>query len=472
MEEAVNLSSVIDQVCREKNISRAVLTETVEQAVLAAAKKVFEEREIEASFDEETGMVNLFQVLYVVDDVKNPLREITLDQAQRSGLEAEEGDELLFQIFYLPGDKKRAEQQAKDYPEIEALRVGIGGFGRIAAQTAKQVIIQRVREAERENLYDAYKDKKGELMTGIVRRFERGSIIVEVDNGKAEAILPVREQVPRESLRPGDRIVAYVKDVDKSARGPQIILSRTHRGLVEKLFEHEVPEIFEGIVRIEACAREPGARSKIAVSSRERDVDPVGACVGMRGSRVQAVVQELRGEKIDIVPFNDDPARFVCNAIQPAQVSRVLIDADRHTMELIVPDDKLSLAIGKRGQNVRLASRLTGWRIDIFSESKIRQQETRNKAEMAAIPGVGHELAETMFHMGWRSLRDLAVADADELAQVEGLGDISVAEQIIEVANDAASGHLQLEVQYPPEPEPDSDDGAAQPVGGRMGGGD
>ena len=457
MEEAVNLSTVIDQVCREKNISRDVLVETMEQAVQAAAKKVFEEREIEATFDEETGMVNLFQVLYVVDDVKHPLREITLDQAQRSGLEAEEGDELLFQIFYLASDKKRAEDQARDYPEIEALRVGTGGFGRIAAQTAKQVIIQRVREAERENLYDAYKDKKGELMTGIVRRFERGSIIVEVDNGKAEAILPVREQVPRESLRPGDRIVAYVKDVDKSARGPQIILSRTHRGLVEKLFEHEVPEIFEGIVRIEACAREPGARSKIAVSSRERDVDPVGACVGMRGSRVQAVVQELRGEKIDIVPFNDDPARFVCNAIQPAQVSRVLIDADRHTMELIVPDDKLSLAIGKRGQNVRLASRLTGWRIDIFSESKIRQQETRNKAEMAAIPNVGHEMSEVLFHMGWRSLRDLAVADADELAQVEGLGDISVAEQIIEVANDAASGNVELKVEYPPEPEPEAE---------------
>ncbi|MBC8069584.1 MAG: transcription termination/antitermination protein NusA, partial [Deltaproteobacteria bacterium] len=292
MDEPINLSAVIDQVCREKNISRQVLTETVEQAVLAAAKKVFEDREIEAQFDQETGNVNLFQVLYVVDEIDQERREITLEQAQRAGLEAEAGDELLFQIFYLEADKKRAEQQAKDYPEIEALRLAGMGFGRIAAQTAKQVIIQRVREAERENLFDAYKDKKGELMTGTVRRFERGAIIVEVDNGRAEAVLPVREQVPRESLRPGDRIVAYVKDVDKSARGPQIILSRTHRGLVEKLFEHEVPEIYEGIVRIEACAREPGARSKIAVSSRDRDVDPVGACVGMRGSRVQAVVQE------------------------------------------------------------------------------------------------------------------------------------------------------------------------------------
>ncbi len=455
MEEVVNLNTVLEQVCAEKNISREVLIETVEQAVATAAKKVFEDREIEASFDIETGNVNLFQVLYVVEEVQSKHRDISLEQAHRAGLEAEIGDELLFQIFYLDADKKRAEQQSKDYAEIEALQFGQHGFGRIAAQTAKQVIIQRVREAERENMFDAYKDKKGELMTGIVRRFERGSIVVEVDNGKAEALLPAREQVPRESLRPGDRIVAYVKDVDKSARGPQIILSRTHRGLVEKLFEHEVPEIYEGIVRIEACAREPGARSKIAVSSRDRDVDPVGACVGIRGSRVQAVVQELRGEKIDIVPFNDDPARFVCNAIQPATVSRVLIDAERHTMELVVPDDKLSLAIGKKGQNVRLASRLTGWRIDIYSESKLRQMERRSLAEMAAIPGVGDTVASSLFQMGWRNLRDLAIADADELAQVQGIGSVDRAESIIEVANDAASGKLVLQVKYP---EPASDD--------------
>ena len=449
MEDAVNLNTVLDQVCAEKNISREVLVETVEQAVATAAKKVFEDREIEASFDPETGNVNLFQVLYVVDEVQSKNREISLEQAQRAGLEAETGDELLFQIFYLDSDRKRAEQQARDYEEIDALQMVRNGFGRIAAQTAKQVIIQRVREAERENLYDAYKDKKGELMTGIVRRFERGAIVVEVDNGRTEAILPAREQVPRESLRPGDRIVAYVKDVDKSARGPQIILSRTHRGLVEKLFEHEVPEIYEGIVRIEACAREPGARSKIAVSSRDRDVDPVGACVGMRGSRVQAVVQELRGEKIDIVPFNDDPARFVCNAIQPATVSRVLIDAERHTMELVVPDDKLSLAIGKKGQNVRLASRLTGWRIDIHSESKLREMEQHNLAEIAAIPGVGDEIAIRLFQLGWRNLRDVAIADQAELAQVPGIGTVDQAEAIIEIANDAASGKIELDVQYP-----------------------
>ncbi|NVB41568.1 transcription termination/antitermination protein NusA [Pseudenhygromyxa sp. WMMC2535] len=455
MEENVNLSTVLDAVCQEKNISRDVLIDTVEQAVATAAKRVFVDREIEASFDPETGNVNLFQVLYVVENVELSMREISVEQARRSGLEAEVGDELLFQIFYLEEDQKQAEAQAKQYPEIPALQKVNTAFGRIAAQTAKQVIIQRVREAERENLYDRYKDKKGELMTGIVRRFERGSIIVEVDNGRAEAILPSRDQVPRESLRPGDRIVAYVKDVDKSARGPQIILSRTHKGLVEKLFEHEVPEIFEGIVRIEACAREPGARSKIAVSSRDRDVDPVGACVGMRGSRVQAVVQELRGEKIDIVPFDDDPARFVCNAIQPAQVSRVLIDAERHTMELVVPDDKLSLAIGKKGQNVRLASRLTGWRIDIHSQSKIREMERRSRAEMAAIPGVGRDMALQLFELGWRSLRDLAVANIDELAQVVGSGD--EAERIIDTANDAASGNIELEVVYDAEEEEDEE---------------
>jgi len=445
--EQVNLATVIDQVCQEKNISKDVLVETVEQAVLTAAKKVFPDRDIEAEFDTETGQIRLHQVLYVVESVELPMREISLQQADRSGLEAEVGDELLFPIFFAESDKKAREDLAKQYPEIMALQAVNTAFGRIAAQTAKQVIIQRVREAERENLFDQYKDKKGELMTGIVRRYERGSVVVEVDGGRTEALLPAREQVPRESLRPGDRIVAYVKDVDKSARGPQIILSRTHKGLVEKLFEHEVPEIFEGIVRIEACAREPGARSKIAVSSRDRDVDPVGACVGMRGSRVQAVVQELRGEKIDIVPFNDDPARFVCNAIQPAPVSRVLIDAERHTMELVVPDDKLSLAIGKKGQNVRLASRLTGWRIDIHSETKIREMEHRSRAEMAAVPGVGPELSSALFEMGWRSVRELAIADTDELAQV--VGSVELAEQIIETANDAASGNLVLDVQYP-----------------------
>jgi transcription termination/antitermination protein NusA len=240
--------------------------------------------------------------------------------------------------------------------------------------------------------------------------------------------------VPRESYRVGDTIKAYVLDIDRMARGPQIILSRTHKGLLEKLFEQEVPEIYEKIVRIESSAREPGARAKIAVSSRDRDVDPVGACVGMKGSRVQAVVQELRGEKIDIVPYDDDPARFVCNAIAPAEVSRVIIDAEGHRMELIVPDERLSLAIGKKGQNVRLASQLTGWRIDIHSESKIQELERRAKEQIAAIDGVGHDLGETLFKLGWRSVSDLSRAHAEELAGVPGVGGVDGARRIIDNA--------------------------------------
>jgi len=422
MSDAAALGLVLDQVSKDKNINRAVLVEALEQAILTAAKRAFGmQREMEAKFNEETGRVDLFQIIVIVDQVTpgNEGKEIPIDDANRFGLKAEVGDELLFQIFFDEKDQARAEEQDAKYGALLQLNRAWKGFGRIAAQTAKQVILQRVREAERDNVFNQYKDRRGELISGIVRRFERGNLVVDL--GGAEAILPVREQVQRESYRAGDRIVAFVVDIDKAARGPQIILSRTHKGLLEKLFEMEVPEIYEKIVRIEASAREPGARSKIAVSSRDRDVDPVGACVGMKGSRVQAVVQELRGEKIDIVPFDPDPARFVCNAIAPAEVSRVLIDASTHTMELIVPDEKLSLAIGKKGQNVRLASQLTGWRIDIHSETKVREMETRGRASLASVDGVSAEMVEAMFRLGWRSASDLARAKADELLDVAGV---------------------------------------------------
>jgi len=422
MSDAAALGLVLDQVSKDKNINRTVLVEALEQAILTAAKRAFGmQREMEAKFNEETGRVDLFQIIVIVDQVTpgNEGKEIPIDDANRFGLKAEVGDELLFQIFFDEKDQVRAEEQDAKYGALLQLNRAWKGFGRIAAQTAKQVILQRVREAERDNVFNQYKDRRGELISGIVRRFERGNLVVDL--GGAEAILPVREQVQRESYRAGDRIVAFVVDIDKAARGPQIILSRTHKGLLEKLFEMEVPEIYEKIVRIEASAREPGARSKIAVSSRDRDVDPVGACVGMKGSRVQAVVQELRGEKIDIVPFDPDPARFVCNAIAPAEVSRVLIDASTHTMELIVPDEKLSLAIGKKGQNVRLASQLTGWRIDIHSETKVREMETRGRASLASVDGVSAEMVEAMFRLGWRSASDLARAKADELLDVAGV---------------------------------------------------
>src|SRR5262245_27954016 len=398
MNDGAALGLVLDQVSKDKNIDRGVLVETLEQAILTAAKRAFGmHREMEAKFNEESGRVDLFQIIVIVQDVTagNEGKEVSLADAERFNLKGEVGDELLFQIFYDEKDQAKAEEQDAKYGELLKLNRAWKGFGRIAAQTAKQVILQRVREAERDNVFNQYKDRKGELISGIVRRFERGNIIVDL--GGAEALLPVRDQVPRESFRAGDRIVAFVVDIDKTARGPQIILSRTHKGLLEKLFEMEVPEIYEKIVRIEASAREAGARSKIAVSSRDRDVDPVGACVGMKGSRVQAVVQELRGEKIDIVPYDSDPAKFVCNAIAPAEVARVLMDVGSHTMRLIAPVDKLSLAMGQQGQNVRLASQLTGWRIDIHSESKIYELERRAKASLAAIEGVGAELADFLF---------------------------------------------------------------------------
>ncbi|MCK5800708.1 MAG: transcription termination/antitermination protein NusA [Deltaproteobacteria bacterium] len=428
-----NLNMVIDQVSKDKGIGREVLIETLKQAIVTAAKKTFgPQYELEPEYNQENGCVDLYQIVNVVETITQPGREISVDNAKRHDPEAQAGDELLFQVFYRPEDSERATEQDAEFGELLGLRTARRGFGRIAAQTAKQVIIQRVREAERENIYNEYKDRKGELINGIVRRFERGNLIVDL--GRTEAILPVREQVPRESARVGDRVVAYVVEIDRSARGPQIILSRTHRGLLIKLFENEVPEIYEGIVRIESAAREPGARAKIAVSSRDSDVDPVGACVGMKGSRVQAVVQELRGEKIDIVPYDEDPARFVCNAIAPAEVSRVLIDAENHTMELIVPDDKLSLAIGKKGQNVRLASQLTGWRIDIHSETKVREIEDAAKRSLAEVEGVSEDLADTMFKLGWRSPAEVAQTAPEELMSIPGLGGVEAAKGIVAAA--------------------------------------
>ncbi|MEM6956291.1 MAG: transcription termination factor NusA, partial [Myxococcota bacterium] len=336
---------------------------------------------------------------------------------------------------------EQARKQDREFGELLGIQQARAGVGRIAAQTAKQVIIKRVSDAERERIFNEFKDRQGEIVSGIVRRFERGSnIIVELERDRrgdhgsqvVEAILPPREQTPRESYRPGDRIVAFLKKIDREARGPQLVLSRTDSGLLVKLFEMEVPEIYEGIVRIVAAAREPGARSKIAVSSRDSDVDPVGACVGMKGSRVQAVVQELRGEKIDIVPFSRDPARFVCDAISPAEPARVVIDEGNATMELVVPDQKLSLAIGRRGQNVRLASQRTGWKLDIVSESRFQQME---EDAMSALARLGDEdLARNLYRMGFRTLDEVQSAPTEELLTVEGIEDESIIETLREKA--------------------------------------
>ncbi len=423
-----NLLSAIEMVAKDKGIEKDRLIHTVEEAILKAAQSVFgPTRKLEARFNEDTGQVDLYQYMTVVDDPSDDECEIALEDAQKYGLDAEMGEELGFQIFWHAQDAKKAAEQDKAYGDLLMVKQTRSQFGRIAAQTAKQVLIQRVRDEERDLIFNEFKDKKGELIKGVVRRFEKGNNLI-VDLGRTEGILPFREQTPRETYRPGDRIVAYVKDIDREARGPQVILSRSDAKLVEKLFESEVPEIYEGIVKIVACAREPGARSKIAVTSRDADVDPVGACVGMKGSRVQAVVQELRGEKIDIVPFDRDPARFVCAAIQPAEVNKVIVDESDSRMELVVPDEKLSLAIGRKGQNVRLAAQLTGWKLDIISDSKFRQMEEEAITALQQIDGVSETVARSMYRMGFRALDELSEATEEELTAIPGLGDAAAAQ--------------------------------------------
>jgi transcription termination/antitermination protein NusA len=418
---AVDLGSIVEQVAQEKGIEKKVLIETMEAAILKAAQAVFgPTRELEARFNEDTGNIDLFQYMTVVDDVSLPEREIELDVAKEHGLDAEIGEELGFQVFWHPRDAERARQQDKEFGDVLDMKQARSAFGRIAAQTAKQVLLSRVRDAERDIIFNEYKDRQGQLIRGIVRRFEKGHNLI-VDLGKTEGVLPAREQTPRETYRPGDRIVAFVKNIDRESRGPMIILSRQSPTLVDKLFEAEVPEIYEGIVKIVGVAREPGSRSKIAVTTRDSDVDPVGACVGIKGSRVQAVVQELRGEKIDIVPYDPDPARYIINAIQPAEVNKVIVDEADHRMELVVPDEKLSLAIGRKGQNVRLAAQLTGWKLDIISDSKFRQMEDEALVVLKEIDGVDEELAKSIFRLGFRALEEISEAAVEELAQIEGV---------------------------------------------------
>lgn len=428
--ETYDLNMVIEQVVRDKGIDREILVSALESAIQTAAKKTFGMlRELEAQFNEETGHIDLYQFMTVAEDVTEPDREVSIESVQEAGLDVEVGDSLGFQLYYRDGDEKKAEDQDKIYGGIIKTKTFDRRFGRIAAQIAKQVITQRLRDAERDLVYNDYKDRKGELVTGIVRRFERGNNVI-VDLGRAEAVLPGREQLPRESFRVGDRIQAFIKDIDREARGLQIILSRADIGFLQKLFEQEVPEIAEGIVRIVNAVREPGSRAKVAVASRDMDVDPVGACVGMKGSRVQAIVQELRGEKIDIVPWDRDAARYVCNAISPAEVSKVIIDDPNGTMELIVPDEKLSLAIGRKGQNVRLASSLTGWHLDIISETVFKKMEEETIQIFCGLEDVDENLAKTMYKLGFRSIEDVIEADPQELSGIPGLGGNEVAERI------------------------------------------
>jgi len=426
----LNLKREIDQIAKDKGIEASEITGALEEAMRQAARKRFgQDKEIEARYNDEVGEVELFEFREVVDTITDPDTQILIVDAKRDyDPDVENGDEI-------------------------GVKLDTSGFGRILAQAAKQVIIQRIRDAERDNTFDEYSGRQGEIVNGIVRRFEKGAIIVDL--GRAEAVIPAKEQVPRESYRPGDRIRAYVVEVNKVAKGPQIVLSRASIDFLTKLFEQEVPEMYEKIVSIESAAREPGGRSKIAVVSRDSDVDPVGACVGMKGSRVQAVVQELRGERIDIVPWSPDAARYVCSALSPAQVSKVIIDEAQKSMDVIVPDDQLSLAIGRRGQNVRLAVQLTDWRIDIKSETKMREIAEWLSRAVSVVEGCGEPEAELLLQQGITSLEDLAECSAEVLTVLPGIDDSGAeliknrAAELIEVKvrEDEERARLELEEQ-------------------------
>jgi len=383
-------------VSKEKGIDKAILISALENAMISAAKKTFgHQRKIEAQFNAEIGEVELFEAKTVVESVQDSATEITRDDARENlDPDAEVGDELL-------------------------CKLDSSVFGRIAAQAAKQNIVQRVRDAEREIVYNEFKGREGQLVNGIVQRFEKRNIIVNL--GRTDAILPEKEQVPRERYRQGDRIRAFIVSVEITSRGPQIVLSRTHPGMLIQLFAQEVPEIYEGIVEVKGAAREPGGRAKIAVVSHDLDVDPVGACVGMKGTRVQSVVQELRGEKIDIVHWIPDQAEYVCRALAPAKVAKIIIDDDDHTMEVVVPDDQLSLAIGRKGQNVRLASRLTGWRIDVCSEAEAEEATRKARQSINAIPGIGDLAGELLYQEGFKSAEDVADSNLEDILDVEGI---------------------------------------------------
>lgn len=387
-----DIKRVVEQVSRDKGISREVLIHALEEALRSAARKKFGSKiDIEAQYNEETGDIEVFQFKEVVETVTEPDLQIDFEEGRKLDPECEAGDSL--------GTK------------MDAMT-----FGRIAAQSAKQVIIQKMKDAERDAVYASYVDRKGETVNGIVQRMDRGDIIVNL--GTTEAVLPSREQVPRENYRRGDRVRAQILDVLYETRGPQVVLTRTHPDFLVSLFKVEVPEISEGIVEIKAAAREPGSRAKISVASNDSDIDPVGACVGMKGSRVQNVVQELRGEKIDIIPWHVDAAKFVCNALAPAEIARVIIDEESKAMEVIVPDEFLSVAIGKRGQNVRLASKLTGWHLDVTSETKYEDLMERGYQSLLAFPDMTEELANTLFERGFYSAEEIANAEAEDLLQV------------------------------------------------------
>ena len=389
---------VADTVARDKGIERDEVLEAMEQAIQKAGRSTYgQEYDIRAEIDRKTGEIRLMRFREVADPIENEATQMSLEEAQLHDPSAQVGDFITDPL-----------------PPID--------FGRIAAQTAKQVIVQRVRDAERQRQYREFKDRIGEIVNGLVKRVEFGNVVVDL--GRAEAMLRRDELLPRETFRQGERVRAYIYDVRPEIRGPQIFLSRTHPQFMAKLFAQEVPEIYDGIIEIRAVARDPGSRAKIGVISNDSSIDPVGACVGMRGSRVQAVVAELQGEKIDIIPWSQDPATFVVNALAPAEVAKVVMDEEQRRIEVVVPDDQLSLAIGRRGQNVRLASQLTGWDIDILTEAEESERRTAETQSRSALfieaLDVDDVIAHLLVNEGFTSVEEVAYVPLDELAGIEG----------------------------------------------------
>jgi N utilization substance protein A len=428
---ASELSRVIEAVGKDRGIKREIIISALEQAVLMAAQKKYGVTAVlEAHYNNDSGEIDLFQFKKVVEsepEMLDEAEEIPIEEARKLDPEAVVGDEL-------------------------GIKVETPGFGRIDAQTAKQVIFQKVRDAEREIIYNEYIHRKGEIITGIARRVERGNLVIDL--GKTDALLPRSEIIPGEIFKPGDRVQAYLSEVALSTRGPQLYLTRTSPKYLMKLFEVEVPEIREQIVEIKLCAREPGARSKIAVISKDRDVDPVGACVGMKGIRVQNVIQELKGEKIDIIPWSDNPVMFVRSALAPAEISSVRLDERNKAMEIMVEDDQLSLAIGRKGQNVRLAAQLTGWKLDIISKSKLAKRTSESTFNLQHIEGVTDTMAQAIYQAGYLNVRAVAEASVENLQKIPGYDSEEAAtklkeraQAVVEKAGDAlAVGGHEAEV--------------------------
>ncbi len=394
-----DLSRVIEQVGKDRGIKKEIIIEALEQAVLSAAQKRFGVgAQLESHYNPETGEIELFQFKTVVeneDEIADPDMDIDLEAARSLDSEVNIGDDL-------------------------GIKLDTPTFGRIDAQTAKQVIFQKVRDAERDIIFNEFIGRKGELISGIARRAERGNVVIDL--GKTDALLPRSEIIPGETYKTGDRVQAYLSDVVMTPRGPQLYLTRTAPQFLMKLFEQEVPEVRDQIVEIRVAAREPGARAKIAVVSKDRDVDPVGACVGMKGVRVQAVIHELRGERIDIIPWNENHALFVKSALAPAEISSIKMDERNRAMEIMVEDNQLSLAIGKRGQNVRLAAKLTGWKLDIISKTKLQKRVADAVFNLQHIDGVNETLAQAIYQTGYLNVFQVAEAPAENLMKIPGYG--------------------------------------------------